>query len=150
MYEYRLTWSSSSSGAFDLKEAYRLARLLGIDDEASPFEGEWIWKTPTIPKIKCFPWQCHHNSIPVRAILASQSMDILPSYPLCNKALETILHVLRDYPFAQGFWKYFPPPLQDSLFYGTGVANWMRLNCCSTYCTFSSGITWGDIFPFGL
>ena len=123
LYEDRLTWSSSPAGAFDLKKAYRLARLEGFDDQARPFEGEWIWKTPTIPKIKCFLWQCHHNSILVRAILASRGMDILPSCPICNKAPETILHVLRDCPFAQGFWKSFPPPLQDSLFYGAGVAD---------------------------
>lgn len=103
LYEDCLTWSSSSSGAFEFKEAYRLARLEGINDQARPFEGEWIWKTPTIAKIKCFLWRCHHNSILVHAILTSRGMDILPSCPICNDAPETILHVLRDYPFAQHF-----------------------------------------------
>lgn len=61
-----------------------------------------------------------------------------------------ILHVLRDFQFAQGFWNSFPPPLQGSLFYGVGVADWMRLNCRSTIRTSSLCITWGSIFPFGL
>lgn len=103
LYEDRLTWFSSLSGAFELKEAYRLAGMKGEDDQASPFEGEWIWKTISIPKVKCFLWQCYHNSNPVQAILAYHGMDISPSYPICNGALETIIHVLRDFPFAQCF-----------------------------------------------
>ena len=65
LYEDHLTWFSSPSGAFEPKEAYRLAGMEGEDDQASPFEGEWIWKTISISKVKCFLWQCYHNSIPV-------------------------------------------------------------------------------------
>ena len=54
LYEDRLSWFSSLSGPFERKEAYRLACMEGDDDQANPFEGDWIWKTITIPKVKCF------------------------------------------------------------------------------------------------
>lgn len=42
LYEDRLSWFSSPSGAFKLKEAYRLACMEGEDDPATSFDGEWI------------------------------------------------------------------------------------------------------------
>ena len=96
-----------------------MASMEGDDDQANPFEGDWIWKTITIPKVKCFIWQCYHNNIFVRATLAYQGMDVSPSFPIYNGASETIIHVLRDCHFAQCFWNSFPQPMQPSLFHGT-------------------------------
>ena len=150
LYEDHLTWYSSPSGAFELKEAYRLAGMEGEDNQASPFVGEWIWKTISILKVKCFLWQCYHNSIPVQATLAYRGMDISPSCLICNGAPETIIHVLRDCPFAKWFWNSFPQPMQASLFYGSRLADWMRLNCQSTKVFLCSRINWGVVFPFGI
>ena len=111
LYKDHLTWFSSLSGAFELKEAYRLVGMEGEDDQASPFEGEWIWKTISIPNVKCFLWQCYHNSIQVQATLAYRGIDISPSCPICNGAPETIIHVLRDCLFAKWFWNSFPQPM---------------------------------------
>ena len=150
LYEDHLTWYSSPSGAFELKEAYRLAGMEGEDNQASPFVGEWIWKTISILKVKCFLWQCYHNSIPVQATLAYCGMDISPSCLICNGAPKTIIHVLRDCPFAKWFWNSFPQPMQASLFYGSRLADWMRLNCRSTKVSLCLGINWGVVFPFGI
>ena len=122
----------------------------GEDNQASPFVGEWIWKTISILKVKCFLWQCYHNGIPVQATLAYRGMDISPSCLICNDAPETIIHVLRDCPFAKWFWNSFPQPMQASLFYGSRLADWMRLNCRSTKVSLCSGINWGVVFPFGI
>lgn len=40
--------------------------------------------------------------------------------------------------------------MQEALFYGADIVDWMRLNCRSTKCTSFLGIGWGNIFPFGL
>ena len=77
-----------------------MASMEGDDDQANPFEGDWIWKTTTIPKVKCFIWQCYHNSISVLAALGYRGMDVSPSCLICNGASETIIHVLRDFHFA--------------------------------------------------
>lgn len=80
------TWSSSSSGNFELKEAYKLAKVMEEGDSVEGFNGEWIWKVLTIPKIKCFLWQCYHKSISVRTALAARGMDVSPLCPVCNEA----------------------------------------------------------------
>nr|POF00856.1 hypothetical protein CFP56_47668 [Quercus suber] len=116
-YEDHLSWCSSPSGAFELKEAYGLASMEGEDDQASPFEGEWIWKTITIPKVKCFIWQCYHNSISVRATLAYRDVayEILLKEPelayAVNEGGITPLHLLASKPSVLrsgshiGWWK---------------------------------------------
>ena len=52
----RITWSSSPSGNFELKEAYKLASLEEEGHYTGGFDGDWIWKACTLPKIKCFVW----------------------------------------------------------------------------------------------
>ena len=61
--EDRLLWSGANRGDFDLKHAYALA--MGSDSDAGFFNGKWVWKLDTIPRIKAFIWQCLHNAIGV-------------------------------------------------------------------------------------
>ncbi|KAL0013403.1 hypothetical protein SO802_000472 [Lithocarpus litseifolius] len=105
----RITWSSSPSGNFELKDAYRLARM-EVDGACNKsFDGEWIWRVSSIPKIKCFLWQCYHKSIPVSSVLAAREMDVPTICQLCNSSTETIL--LRDCQVAQNLWTALSPPL---------------------------------------
>lgn len=101
--EDRLSWSLSPSGEFQLKDAYRLANANENHPMNHSFNGVWVWKVPSLPKIKCFLWQCCHKSIPMRALLVERGMNISPTCPLCNSALETISHALRDCPKVQIF-----------------------------------------------
>ena len=71
-----VSWASSPNGLFDLKEAYKLASLEIGDATTGVIDGEWLWKVVTIPKIKCFLWQCFHHTIPIRATLAARGMDV--------------------------------------------------------------------------
>lgn len=105
-----ITWSSSPSGDFDIKEAYKLASVETQGWSPATFNGEWIWKVRTIPKIQCFIWQCIHQSIPVRSVLASRGMNIPEMCPLCSDGPETIAHALRDCREAQHFWRSLLPP----------------------------------------
>ena len=52
--EDRLSWFSSLSGEFKLKEAYRLANLVGNDTANQIFRGDRVWKVQSLPKIKHF------------------------------------------------------------------------------------------------
>ena len=52
----RISWATSPSGEFELKDAYRLASLNTNDLIVNPFVGNWVWKTNTMLKIKCFLW----------------------------------------------------------------------------------------------
>lgn len=46
----KLARAYNPQGVFDLKSAYDLA----ISNDHTPFEGEWIWKLQTLPKIQFF------------------------------------------------------------------------------------------------
>ena len=119
--EDRLSWYSSPNGDFKLKEAYRLANWVDNNTARQEFKDDWVWKVATLSKIKCFLWQCCHQSISVRAILAQRGMDISFLCPMCNNAPETILHALRDYPKVQSLWNSLSPSFQSNLFM---VCNW--------------------------
>ena len=112
--EDRLSWSSSPSGEFHLKDAYRIANAKESKPKIQPFSGVWVWKIPSLPRIKCFLWQCCHQSIPVRALLVERGMDISHICPMCNAAPETISHALRDCLKAQSFCNSLSP---DFCFY---------------------------------
>ncbi|KAK7827223.1 putative ribonuclease h protein [Quercus suber] len=68
------------------------------------FDGGWIWKVSTIPKIKYFVWQCLHESIPVSTVLAARGRDVSPVCQLCREGSESILLVLRDCHVARTLW----------------------------------------------
>ncbi|KAL0015031.1 hypothetical protein SO802_002100 [Lithocarpus litseifolius] len=124
----RLSWFSSPNGDFKLKEAYRLANWVENYTARQQFKGDWVWKVATLPKIKCFLWQCCHQSIPVGTILAKRGMDIPFLCPMCNNEPETIIHALRDCPKAQSVWNSLSPLFQGNLFYGLQLVDWLNLN----------------------
>ena len=148
--EDRLSWFSSPNGDFKLKEAYRLANKGDNNMVWQHFKGDWVWKVATLPKIKCFLWQCCHQSIPVRALLAQRGMDIPFLCPVFNHEPETILHALRDCPKAQSFWNSLSPPFRSNLFYGLQLVDWLKLNCKTSMSSPSSNINWSILFPFAV
>ncbi|KAK7836091.1 gata transcription factor 5 [Quercus suber] len=73
--EDQIFWYSSPNGEFKPKEAYHLANWDDNNKTGQTFKGEWVWKVQSVPKIKCFLWQCCHHSIPVQAILCKREME---------------------------------------------------------------------------
>lgn len=108
--EDRLSWSSSPSGEFRLKDAYRITNAKESKSVIQPFNGAWVWKIPSLPGIKCFLWQCCHLSIPVRALLVERGMNISLICPMCNAAPKTIIHALRDCPKAKKLLEFLLSP----------------------------------------
>ena len=51
-----------------------------------------MWKTITLPKIKCFLWQCIHKSIPAREVLGTRGLAVPISCPPCNTDVESIIN----------------------------------------------------------
>ena len=123
-----ISWCSSPNGEFDLKEAYNLACAVQDAHLYESFMGNWVWKTITLPKIKCFLWQCIHKSILAREVLGTRGLAVPISCPLCNVDVESIILILRDCPLAKEFWDSFPIPIQTSTFYGTNLLDWPRIN----------------------
>ncbi|KAK7828264.1 putative ribonuclease h protein [Quercus suber] len=118
--------------------------------DSGQFRGAWVWKANAIPKIKCFIWQCCHESILVRAVLAKRGILDFDTCPLCNNYPETIDHLLRSCTLAKSFWESISPPMQANYFYGMNFMDWLRLNVCSVACYGSLGIDWSIVFSIGL
>jgi len=76
----KLSWAENPKGCFELKNAYKVA--IGADT-ISLFTTKWLWKAPTLPRIKTFIWQCAHNSIGVKECLARRSVTKDVVYPIC-------------------------------------------------------------------
>ena len=74
-------WVSSANGAFETKSAYLLA--INEDLSTQDFNGKWISKLCTLPKIKYFLWKCYHHSLPVNAILAHREIEGLGGCSSC-------------------------------------------------------------------
>ncbi|KAK7843484.1 putative ribonuclease h protein [Quercus suber] len=119
----------SPSGEFTLKDAYHIANANDLKSMTRAYREECIWKIPALPKIKFFLWQCSHESISVRVLLANRGMNIFPLCPACNSAPETIIHALRNCPKAQSFWNSFSPPCSAASFYDTQLmVLWLHRN----------------------
>ena len=96
-----IMWKFSKDGEFTTKFAYAL--LNDTHQNSLPFQGQWIWKIDTLPRIVSFLWLCMHNSLLVRSMLAMRGIIPDSCYPLCNNFPETISHLLRDCVVAKDF-----------------------------------------------
>ena len=84
-------WKFSPKGVFDARSAY----LLALDyQDTNAFDGTWIWKLCTLPKIQMFMWKCLHQAIGVKECLVARGMQLNGSYPMCHVAYESIIHAL--------------------------------------------------------
>ena len=90
----------TSAGILIKKNAYLL--VIGEED-ATDFEGKWIWKLKILPKIQIFLWKCLHHTLPVKGILSDRGIEGLGGCDSCPEVRESILHVLRECPVAQRF-----------------------------------------------
>ena len=131
------------------KEAYNLACETYDSLQGESFKGNWVWRTSTIPKIRCFLWQCLHKSIPAREVLIVRGLNTPFSCPICCNEVESIIHILRDCPQARIFWDSFPPPVPPNIFYGTNLLDWLQINC-NFHQRSIHNIPKGSLFLFGV
>ena len=106
--EDTLMWKFSKDGDFSMDSAYTLAGSVDSDDQA--FTGSWVWQLDSLPKIIHFIWLGLHHSIPVRKIIAARGIQCSVACPICHTHEESILHLLRDCPFARDFWRKIGTP----------------------------------------
>ena len=141
-------WVSSANGAFETKSAY----LLAINEDLSiqDFNGKWIWKLCTLPKIKFFLWKCYHHSLPVNAILAHRGIEGLGGYSSCLDPNETIAHVLRDCFVAQEFWRQANCPSSLWQSFSGDYLDWLHTKSNSTLLASDKDYPWCLFFLLGI
>ena len=143
----RLTWIGDNRGDFDLKSAYAMAIDCKVGDDK--FSGTWVWKLKTLPRIKTFIWKCLHQSIGVGVCLVQRCLSESEVCPLCNNEAESILHRLRDCPFARNIWHRLGIT-PNSNFYVDDLQLWMENNSKDQSHKVRHQPPWKIIFPFAI
>ena len=121
----KITWADSFQGTFNLKSAYRIA--MG-HEEVPKFSASWLWKANTLPRIKTFIWMCAHNCIGVRSCLMRRGVCAEAMCPICQEAEESILHALRDCPWAKAVWNRLGRLEVDQVFWNSELLDWLSRN----------------------
>ena len=138
----------SQVGEFNSASAYLLAIL--DDNQSYPFPEEWIQKMDTLPRICSFLWLCHHNSVPVREVIANASrvIECNTVCPLCRNCNKSILHLLRECPYAMQIQRKIGIPVPLEALFRLDVLQWLKVNCQSNADILSDGIPWKTVFIF--
>ena len=144
--EDRLIWAASSNGNFNLNSAYLLADQ--FDNSVSTFNGKWIWKINTLPRVQSFIWMCFHESLATRERLASRGMQIETSCPLCLQAPESIIHMLRDCYLASNCWQSISDGNINPDFASMDLQRWLEDNCKSQKRHQANFLPWSTLFSF--
>ena len=142
----RLAWKHSAKGVFYLKSAYLLATD-AIGD--APFNGQWIWKLKTLPRIQMFVWKCMHLSLGVNQCLVARGLPMDACYPQCHHEVESILHLLRDCPLSINVWHHLGRQVNSSNFFSLSLQDWLISNATSKL-HHNTGLPWNQVFLFNL
>ena len=122
---------------------------MGSETDVGPFNGMWVWKLDTIPRVKTFMWQCLHNAIGVGVCLVKRCISNDDICPLCHREPETILHRLRDCGTSKQIWERLGVR-QNSNFYEGNLGQWLEYNCKNNTCRLGEQPPWRIIFPFNI
>ena len=110
--------------------------------------GKWVWEVDTMPKIAHFLWLCHHNSVPVRGVIAERGVQCDTICPLCRNGTESISHLLKKCPFATEFWRKIGVPASLTSSFTLDWLTWLKKNSLCNAQIQSHGIPWRSLFPF--
>ena len=143
----KLAWKPSPKGSFDLSSAY----LLASEPLPDPvFQGKWIWKLDTLPRIKTFIWKCMHHSIGVRDCLQARGLQVDNICPHCHNRPESIIHALRDCHVLKTIWHQLGISCLDISFFSANMQDWLMSNCKDKGVRSSGQAPWNQIFMFAI
>ncbi|OMO60385.1 reverse transcriptase, partial [Corchorus olitorius] len=103
-----ICWKLTQDGKFTYASAYNLARnIMRGDSIGTGFK--WIWRIPTLPKIKFFIWLSIWNGIVVCDNLAQRGIEVNTICARCLQGRETIIHTLWDCEKSKKIWSRLLP-----------------------------------------
>ncbi|CAA7014090.1 unnamed protein product [Microthlaspi erraticum] len=103
-----LRWLPVKSGRYSTKTGYALSKKILEPSFADGFNWQSnLWRVKTSPKLKFFLWKASANALSVGAALILKGFDTDGRSGKCG-ALEDVLHVLLNCPFAQKVWHLAP------------------------------------------
>ncbi|GLT95400.1 hypothetical protein SLE2022_130840 [Rubroshorea leprosula] len=92
-----ITWKLTPTGAFSLFFAYNSA--CNFSSSLNESSWQWLWKCPSIPKIKFFLWLLDHDRSPSRLLLSSLGIQIPTACLRCNSSPRSALHLFVRFSY---------------------------------------------------
>jgi hypothetical protein len=126
-----LRWGHTSTGTFNIQEAYRLK----AGHDSLPTEAIWskIWETNSWPKISTFLWLTAHSSILTWDNLRKRGF-IGPSWcQLCGSEEETQNHLLNLCSYSSNIWDYSASLMRTTDIKRTGIQETLEAWCTSIF-----------------
>ena len=109
--EDKLAWNPSPKSSFDLRSTF----LLASEPLPNPaFQGKWIWKLDTLPRIQTFIWKCTHKSIGVRDCLQARGIQVDNICPHYHNSPKSILYTLQNCQVLKRIWHQLGISYQDT------------------------------------
>ncbi|CAN1188824.1 Putative ribonuclease H protein At1g65750 [Linum perenne] len=95
-------WGCESDGKFSIRTAYNL-----VNQSVSarpPVDWKLIWKWDGPNKVKHFLWLVAHGKILTNEERVRRKMTTIADCPRCSGVGESVMHILRECPFAVQVW----------------------------------------------
>ena len=67
--------------------------------------------------------------MPVREVIVSRGIECEAMCPLCKIENESIIHMLRDCPFAASFWRKIGDLVDLISSFNLDIHSWLEANC---------------------
>lgn len=118
----RLTWKLEKRGRFTVKSCYKIARdvvlgnFLSSSSLGDPFVSLWkaLWKANVPGKVAICAWRACNNLLPTKDRLSTKGYSGDMRCLLCSSHVETIGHIVCEFPTARGILQQ--PPFSFQLY----------------------------------
>ncbi|CAN1777433.1 Putative ribonuclease H protein At1g65750 [Linum perenne] len=118
------TWRYEPDGRFSIRTAYDIVVNLGTPQQDVNWKLVWKWVGPG--RVQYFLWLMAHGTLLTNAERKHRHMSDDDLCPRCRSASETILHVLRDCPFANEVWTNLGYSSSSPIRQGSCHSDWIK------------------------
>uniref|UniRef100_A0A803NPV8 Reverse transcriptase domain-containing protein n=1 Tax=Cannabis sativa TaxID=3483 RepID=A0A803NPV8_CANSA len=99
-------WSKETNGVYSVRSAYKLLQQISGDwpNEGADVYWKRLWQLNVPAKVHHLVWRVISGTLPTKLQLSNRHVHVDLTCPLCNKAPESIPHVLFSCEFAHSYW----------------------------------------------
>lgn len=138
-------WKLTADGSFSIKSAY--------DSQLQDYQGDsriWrvIWQLKCPSKMLIFLWKIMYEALPTWRFFERRNLMDTSLCFRCGRAVEDILHALRDCASSRKVWLSFDIPLRYNSFFSNSLHDWLIENLMArdTLCN----VPWSIVFSFAI
>ncbi|KAL4333564.1 hypothetical protein GQ457_07G033850 [Hibiscus cannabinus] len=112
-------WRWTDHQEFVLKSAYQqcVPPVLGVPDPL----WKHIWRLHVPQRIRCFLWLACRQKLMTNLERCKRKLTDDSFCPVCNREVETIIHIFRDCVYLRQYWRRFVPQAILSTFFSSDV-----------------------------